>query len=219
MRKPLKHTAITLLGKVSEELATAGPGAVLLSEQPASNEGFTSVTHVYPEYGIKTNTSTISNPLSTLEEALQGGTISSIGYLLESGGGKSSVQNAISERLGEKTPQEKKNEPNVKGRVDSIKGGVKHDDGKPRTELISPIAMIELAKVLTFGAKKYEARNWEKGLLYTRVIGAILRHTWAYLRGETLDPETGLSHMAHVLCEAMFLVHFESTRPEFDNRK
>lgn len=97
-------------------------------------------------------------------------------------------------------------------------GGIKHDAEKPRTDLISPIAMIELAKVLTFGSKKYEARNWEKGLAYSRAIGAILRHTWAYLRGETNDPETGLSHMAHVLCEAMFLVHFETTKPEFDDR-
>jgi hypothetical protein len=78
--------------------------------------------------------------------------------------------------------------------------------------------MIELAKVLTHGAKKYDARNWEQGISWSRLIAAVLRHTWAYLSGETNDPETGLSHMAHVLCEAMFLVHYEQTKKEFDDR-
>lgn len=96
--------------------------------------------------------------------------------------------------------------------------GVKHDQDKPRMELISPTAIFELAKVLNFGAKKYAARNWEKGFAWTRAIAAILRHTWAYLGGETHDPETGLSHMAHVMCEAMFLVEFEKTHPELDDR-
>lgn len=97
-------------------------------------------------------------------------------------------------------------------------GGVKHDGEKPRMDLVSPVAAVELAKVLTFGAKKYAAHNWRKGIAYTRCIAAILRHTYAYLAGETLDPETGLSHMAHVMCEAMFLVEYENSRPEFDDR-
>lgn len=96
--------------------------------------------------------------------------------------------------------------------------GIKHDDGKPQMDLLSAVAIIELSKVLTFGAKKYASHNWRNGLPYSRVIAAILRHTFAYLNGETNDPETGLSHMAHVLCEAMFLVEFEKTKPELDDR-
>ena len=85
-------------------------------------------------------------------------------------------------------------------------------------ELISPIALFALARVLRFGAKKYADRNWEKGFAWSRAVGAIMRHTAAYLGGETLDPETGESHMAHVMCEAMFLVEFEQTHPEKDDR-
>ena len=85
-------------------------------------------------------------------------------------------------------------------------------------DLISSKAMVELAKVLTFGAKKYASHNWRQGLEWSRVIAAIMRHTTAYNDGETLDPETGLSHMAHVLCEAMFLLEFEQTHPELDDR-
>lgn len=96
--------------------------------------------------------------------------------------------------------------------------GVKHDQEKPKMELIAPSAIFALANVLTFGAKKYAARNWEKGMVWTRPIAAILRHTFAYLGGETHDPETGLSHMAHVMCEAMFLIEYEKTHPELDDR-
>lgn len=96
--------------------------------------------------------------------------------------------------------------------------GIKFDDGKPRVDLISPIALSELATVLAFGAKKYAAWNWAKGIPYTRIIAALLRHTHKYLMGETLDPESGLSHAAHIMCNAMFLLHFEKLKPEFDDR-
>jgi hypothetical protein len=99
-----------------------------------------------------------------------------------------------------------------------IKEGLKFDKEKTRLELLSPFAMEQVGKVLTFGAKKYADRNWEQGISWSRIIGAILRHVIAYMRGETLDPETGLSHAAHIMCEAMFLLHFEQTKPEFDDR-
>lgn len=101
----------------------------------------------------------------------------------------------------------------------SDESGKKNDQEKPRMDLISPIALEELAKVLTFGAKKYSGWNWSKGIAYTRIIAAILRHTMAYARGESLDPETGLSHMAAVMCNAHFLLHFEKLRTSFDDRE
>ena len=96
--------------------------------------------------------------------------------------------------------------------------GIKNDTEKPKMDLISSKALVELAKVLTFGAKKYSSNNWRGGIAYSRIIAAILRHVVAYNDGETNDPETGLSHMAHAFCEVMFLLEFEQTRPEFDDR-
>lgn len=96
--------------------------------------------------------------------------------------------------------------------------GLKFDDKKPRYDLISPVALEELAKVLTLGAEKYQPYNWAKGIVYSRILGAILRHVFAYLRGESKDPETGLSHIAHAMCNCMFLLHYEKLRPEFDDR-
>lgn len=97
--------------------------------------------------------------------------------------------------------------------------GAKHDYEKVRVELLSSVALTEMAKALTFGAKKYEAWNWAKGISYTRVLGASLRHLLAYMSGEDKDPETGLSHIAHLACNCMFILHYEKFRTEFDDRQ
>lgn len=87
--------------------------------------------------------------------------------------------------------------------------GRKDDQEKARMDLLPPDALYEVAEVLTFGAKKYAARNWEKGIAYGRVIGAALRHIFAIMRGEDRDPETGLLHAAHAICCLMFLCSFQ----------
>ena len=87
----------------------------------------------------------------------------------------------------------------------------KDDQQKPRMELLDPNFLIGVANVLTFGAEKYEAYNWQKadeeGI--ERIKGAMLRHQMAYMKGEKIYPETGLSHMYHISCNAMFLAYFD----------
>lgn len=92
-----------------------------------------------------------------------------------------------------------------------MSSGVKHDSDKPDMSLLSPFALEEIAKVMTFGAKKYSANNWRQGFKYTRILAAVLRHLMAYQRGEAKDPETGLSHLAHASCGLMMLLEFEKT--------
>lgn len=102
----------------------------------------------------------------------------------------------------------------------SDKGGIKHDGGKPRTELMSSAALIELSKVLEYGSRKYSPWNWAKGLSYSRVVGAALRHLLAWKDGEDKDPETGLSHLAHAMCNLMFLLDYEDRDvKELDDRR
>lgn len=96
--------------------------------------------------------------------------------------------------------------------------GVKHDKEKIQVELLSPIALLEISKVMTFGAKKYSSHNWRGGILWSRVLGAALRHLLSFLGGEDKDPETGLSHIAHLSCCAMFLLEYETTHKELDDR-
>jgi len=99
--------------------------------------------------------------------------------------------------------------------------GKKQTDGKVPLHLISGPALEGLAQVLDFGSKKYEDRNWENGIPYDKIFQALMRHAWKWWSGHTLDSETGLNHIFHVACLAMFLSHFEKCPEqyaEFDNR-
>lgn len=96
-------------------------------------------------------------------------------------------------------------------------GGVKYDGDKVRMDLLDAYAIEQLSAVLTFGATKYAAHNWRKGIAKSRLIAAAFRHLFAYLRGEDKDPETGLSHAAHAMCCCMFLLGLEH-RVDLDDR-
>lgn len=94
------------------------------------------------------------------------------------------------------------------GREKELSVGWKQDGEKNKLELMPYDALWEVGKVYTFGAKKYDARNWEKGIAYSRVFGALMRHSWAWWNREDTDPETGLSHMVHAAWNALTLVAF-----------
>jgi hypothetical protein len=98
------------------------------------------------------------------------------------------------------------------------KEGVKHDQEKIRTELLPPEALEAIATILTFGAKKYAARNWELGMSWSRPYGACLRHLFAWWRGEKSDPETGYSHLWHAGCCIIFLISYEEWKRGTDDR-
>lgn len=96
--------------------------------------------------------------------------------------------------------------------------GRKDDGGKIRMELLPPELLESVATILTFGAVKYEDRNWEKGMKWSRVFGALMRHAWAWWRGERTDPETGHSHLWHAGCCIAFLIAYEQREIGEDDR-
>lgn len=87
--------------------------------------------------------------------------------------------------------------------------GRKYDGGKLRFDLIAPEAEEALTTILTFGANKYGDRNWEGGMKWGRVYGALRRHLSSWLQGEKFDEETGYSHLWHAYCCLHFLVTYE----------
>lgn len=92
-------------------------------------------------------------------------------------------------------------------------------EGKPRLALIDPAFLDALARVLTFGAEKYGANNWRKGLTYGETLDAALRHLNAFNAGEDTDPESGLPHPAHAAANLMFLVaYIGAGRADLDDR-
>lgn len=96
--------------------------------------------------------------------------------------------------------------------------GVKHDQHKIRWDLVPFDAVNEIAKVLTFGAAKYDARNWEKGMNWSRVFGAVQRHLTRWFHGQDKDKETRLTHLAHAGCCIFFLLAWELRKAGTDDR-
>ena len=96
--------------------------------------------------------------------------------------------------------------------------GVKFDAGKPPLSLVSRVALEEEARVMDFGAKKYGRDNWRKGMDFSRLTDAALRHIYAFADGEDKDKETGLSHLAHARCCLAFLLEYEGKKLGKDDR-
>jgi hypothetical protein len=87
--------------------------------------------------------------------------------------------------------------------------GQKFDSDKIRMDLIPFAPLEEIAKVLSYGSKKYADNNWQQvPEAIPRYEAAMLRHISAYKQGQVLDHETGLPHLAHAGCCLMFLLHF-----------
>ena len=89
---------------------------------------------------------------------------------------------------------------------------------KPPISMIPRSALEAEAAVLAFGAKKYERNNWKKGMEWTRLIDSAMRHLLAFNDGETLDPESGLSHLAHAKCCLSFLIEYQKKGLGTDDR-
>lgn len=89
---------------------------------------------------------------------------------------------------------------------------IRHNQDKLRVDLIPTELIEEVARVLTFGAKKYSPNNW-KGFTKEQqgeILGSLLRHILEYQKGNRLDSESGLHHLAHAACNIAFILYFEN---------
>lgn len=88
--------------------------------------------------------------------------------------------------------------------------GTKHDIGKVRYSLLPKGVLGKVLNILEFGTNKYSKDNWQQvPNARDRYYDAAMRHIQAWYYGETKDPETGESHLAHALCCLMFLLWFD----------
>lgn len=98
----------------------------------------------------------------------------------------------------------------------------KADDGKDRFDLLMTKegcagAIADVVKVLSFavrpkeqGGKGYVPHSWRQvpeGR--RRYLSAMYRHLAAIERGEEVDDESGLPHLAHVATNALFLAEID----------
>jgi capsule polysaccharide export protein KpsC/LpsZ len=100
---------------------------------------------------------------------------------------------------------------NVDPVIEPVQEALRYDQNKTNWSLMPFEAVEEISKVLEFGAKKYAAWNFTKngGMQHSRIINSCLRHIFAYMRGEDVDPESGLSHLAHAGCNILFLLYYK----------
>jgi dATP/dGTP diphosphohydrolase len=89
----------------------------------------------------------------------------------------------------------------------------------------APISQLDVemlrqaALVMEFGEIKYSRGNWRKGIPYNRCLDSALRHLLSFKEGETLDPESGIAHLGHAVCNLMFLLRYEAdNRVDLDDR-
>lgn len=84
--------------------------------------------------------------------------------------------------------------------------GQRFNQGKPGTHLLPAAALLEIAKVMEFGAQKYTPHNYRKGLSWSAYVGSMLRHVYAWYLGEELDEESGYHHLAHAGCNVLMVL-------------
>jgi hypothetical protein len=95
------------------------------------------------------------------------------------------------------------------------------DEGKPRVDLIPVLSLIELGKVMDYGANKYGQHNWSQYAgrwAWTQLIASCLRHLYAWMLGEDLDKESGLNHLAHALANITMLLDLQIMDKGIDDR-
>lgn len=102
--------------------------------------------------------------------------------------------------------------------TDPVTGGQKGTKST-RPDMIPPDPLWQLAEVYGMGAKKYEDYNWLKGYSWRLSIGALLRHILQFIKGEYLDEESGLPHLAHAMWHCCTLMEFHRLKIGTDDRQ
>ena len=112
------------------------------------------------------------------------------------------------------------NEQTQIGDVNSTEkgSGARYNGGKPDYSLIPFCTLEAEARVWEYGKRKYAAWNWAKGMNWSVPLACLYRHMAAWQRGEELDPESGLPHLAHAMCNLRMLTLYSETYPEGDDR-
>lgn len=96
----------------------------------------------------------------------------------------------------------------------------KFDGDKPQLYRLANFQqeLGEICNVMQYGAEKYGDNNWKQGATWSRYFSALMRHLWAWWRGEDIDPESGFNHLAHVGANVLFIYWYFNNNVGEDNR-
>jgi hypothetical protein len=96
--------------------------------------------------------------------------------------------------------------------------GLRFNEGKTRIDLVPPSAILALSDAMTDGAKKYSEHNWRKGMEWSKPYASAQRHMLAFWKGEDINPDSGVSHLAHAMANLAFLIEYMETHKQYDDR-
>lgn len=96
--------------------------------------------------------------------------------------------------------------------------GTKNDAGKSRISLIPREALWGMGDALGYGEKKYGTNNFRKGIAYSRLADAAIRHLTQFMDGEDIDKESGNHHLFHCLASVAMLVYMFYNKKNMDDR-
>lgn len=99
------------------------------------------------------------------------------------------------------------------GAREEFKTGSRRDTqvGKPRYDLVPPLALKRIAELYARGAEKYGEYNWEIGQPYSRMIASMMRHLYQFMEGETTE-----DHLAALVWGALGIMHFEEVGRSYE---
>ena len=92
------------------------------------------------------------------------------------------------------------------------------NEGKPQWSYVHFKSLEPMIRVLEFGAIKYAPKNWMKPMDTMKILESMQRHLAALFDGEEVDSETGISHMGHIQCNAMFY-NYHKEKEKNDNSR
>jgi uncharacterized protein YuzB (UPF0349 family) len=101
--------------------------------------------------------------------------------------------------------------------IERDKQALRYNQGKVQWSLVDYKSIEPMVRVLEYGCLKYSKNNWKKGMPVSQIIESMLRHTYKLLEGELVDPESGIEHVGHIQCNAMFLAYVLREKPEYND--
>ena len=101
--------------------------------------------------------------------------------------------------------------------IERDKQALRYNQGKVQWSLVDYKSIEPMVRVLEHGCLKYSKNNWKKGMPASQIIESMLRHTFKLLEGELVDLESGIEHVGHIQCNAMFLAYVLREKPEYND--
>ncbi len=80
-------------------------------------------------------------------------------------------------------------------------------------DLLSPVALMCAAGVMSEGAHKYNRGNYLKGFKQSTLYQHLMMHLCMFLLGDTSE-----DHLGHAQWNLNAMIHFMATRPDLDDR-